>query len=272
MSGKKGKSTKASSPKSKSEKASTPKKQSKKDTHSDDFVQVRQDSDFDLDTIIEQQLPFRSGAGGSAGPGTERKYTTTPKLDNYIEVPQAEWERLPVNTYVRYFDLDGNWRPGGRVKSIKLDTAGVKGFQVVKFNPKQKKSLFWIIKFTSIKKLYKFNTPQDPNVPARPLQIKTATGTNSVVGAGPVQAVQTAQSVTSMQSVPPESVEDAESFREDHLLRQLGDKLLFDDKSADSLKQRIESVEAEVARMSQELKKLFVLIKRVYVRLEKSGN
>lgn len=271
MSGKKGKSTKASSPKSKSGKASTPKKQPKKDTHSDDFVQVRQDSDFDLDTIIEQQLPFRSGAGGSAGPAgtgterTERKYTTTPKLDNYIEVPQAEWERLPVNTYVRYFDLDGNWRPGGRVKSIKLDTAGVKGFQVVKFNPKQKKSLFWIIKFTSIKKLYKFNTPQDPNVPVRPLQIKTSTGTTSIVGAGPVQAT------TSVPLVQ-ENTEDPESFREDHLLRQLGDKLLFDDKSADSLKQRIESVEAEVARMSQELKKLFVLIKRVYVRLEKSGN
>lgn len=224
-----------------------PKKSTKSDTAS---INVN----FDLDNIIsELPQPDISGGKGnkttanSAKPVKAYAASTDAPLDmeNYTEINKAGWMSIPVDTYIRYIDTDGKWRPGARLKSIRQNPDGTNSFVIGKFNPFIKKYTKWNVPFNNVSELYKMheNVSKEVKMP----KIINPNVAPEVVAA------------------PSNDKESAE----EQILGKLGNKLLFDD--GEIMRHKVEGLEAEVQRMSEDLKNLLTLIKRIYNRLERAG-
>lgn len=208
--------------------------------------------DFDLDKIVESLPQSNTMTGGAT---SKPKKTITPSsvsddINDYIEINKTTWKNIPVDTYIRYFDHEGAWRPGARVKSIKENPDGSSSFVVGKFNPFIRKFTKWNIPFNNIATLYRLKDDAKVTGGARPLKVTTTVPQNI----SPEVAVQI--------SNPRES-------NEEQILGQLGNKLLFED--GEIIRHKVEGIEAEVQRMNEDLKSLVVLIKRLYTRLDKAG-
>jgi hypothetical protein len=205
---------------------------------------------FDLDKILESPQPaviYGSATKSSKVPKSNAD-AGAPDLSKYTEVDKSQWMTLPSNTYIRYIDTEGAWRPGGRVKSIKADTDG-NAFVVGKYNMFLKKFTMWNIKFANVTKLYRM-IEADKSTP------KPAT--NPV---GPPVTVVHSEAMGGAAHKP--------ETTEDQILGQLGNKILFED--GDMLRHKVEALESEIQRMGDDQKNLLTLIKRLYNRLERAG-
>jgi hypothetical protein len=229
-------------------------------------LQVKPDTSnmFELDSILGgldeiANSHVKSVAGGATT-------SDNPNLDNYSEIAKSDWIRVPADTYIRYFDLTGKWRPGGKVKSIEKDKDGNMGFKVGSFNAKSKRFFMWSIKFANIKHLYKYVTSATNTVPARMVDI-----TGGQVNQQPQQSQQSQPQQSQYESSNDLTTMYKYESKEDQLLDKLGSKLLFDDTDGDILKKKVDGIESDIIRMSDDMKKMFTLIKRIYLRLEKAN-
>lgn len=206
--------------------------------------------DFDLDKIVEA-LPQPVRMGG-AGRTAKSSGTEIPNdINSYTEINKSSWMNIPVDTYIRYVDQEGKWRPGARIKSIKQNPDGTSSFVIGKFNPFIKKFTKWNVAFSNIATLYKLKDDVKASGEVKPLKVLTTT---------------TPQNISPEVAAP---VTNPKESNEEQILGQLGNKLLFED--GEIIRHKVESLEAEVQRMNEDLKSLVILIKRIYNRLDKAG-
>lgn len=226
---------------------------------------------FDLDQILNAAPPM--GVYGSATRSTGSTSNTTntakplkptkisnavgaPDMSKYVEVDKSQWTKLLSNTFIRYIDVEGNWRPGARVKSIKVTDEGNE-FTIGKFNPVAKKFTMWNVKFSNVSKLYKLVEANKSTT--NPIGAPVAIKAGGVDGGND-------PSDNNSNDVDADHKNDT---REEQILDKLGNKLLFDDGAI--LKHKVENLEADLQRMSEDQKSLLILIKRLHARLERAG-
>jgi hypothetical protein len=150
-------------------------------------------------------------------------------LQSYVEIPKFSWGVIPINTYVRYITNSSQLKTGSRVKSIEQQDNG--SYTIILRKVGQgKKTMVWSINTKKIASIYKLKEEKF----TKKIKIK-----NNVVNMDA-------------------NIMDAPS----NVLSQLGDKLLFDDIS--TVTTRLDMLESRTQRVEQDLKKLFLLIKRIY--------
>jgi hypothetical protein len=192
---------------------------------------------FDLDEKINNIMSKQGGKDTLKHINeTNTINNTTPNnvniLKNYTEVSKDMWSRLEPGTYIRYIKLDGTLKSGGRIKSIEQSDNGSLSISIQKFRGKLH-PLLWKVNSNSISKIYKLKNERITN--------------------GGVEQQGSLQSQTQMQPQPQSNT----------LLDQLGDKFLFDDK--DILRKKIEMLESKVNKLDQDLKNLFLFVKKMYM-------
>ncbi len=232
---------------------------------------------FDLDQILNAAPPMgvygsATRSTGSASNGTNIAKTLkptkvsnavgAPDMSKYVEVDKSQWTKLLSNTFIRYIDVEGNWRPGARVKSIKVTDEGNE-FTIGKFNPVAKKFTMWNVKFSNVSKLYKLveANKSTTNPIGAPVAIKAG-------GVDRVDGLNNGNDPTDNNSGNVD-IDHKNDTREEQILDKLGNKLLFDDGAI--LKHKVENLEADLQRMSEDQKSLLILIKRLHARLERAG-
>lgn len=198
---------------------------------------------FALDEVLER-LPqnnvikskFRATGGAQA------------KLsNNYIEVKKNKLSEVPAGTYMRYFDSEGNLKPGGgKFKSVGQNAEGESIVTLGNFNSSTKKYYVWTVKLADISKIYKYVKD-------------TTTNTNKT----------TLAQTSSARSEESKEIIKKPETEEEQIMSQIGNKMLFNDNEL--LKQKIDSLELEVQRIDTDLKKIFVLVKRIHANVFRSG-
>lgn len=72
---------------------------------------------FDLKSLvkggIKPQTPYVHVY--SAGVNSDSEKATL--LENYVEVDESEWDKIPVNTHIRYENKDGEFKRGGFISN-----------------------------------------------------------------------------------------------------------------------------------------------------------
>ncbi len=169
---------------------------------------------------------------------TSAKNTAYELSDRYVEIPKSALPDLPVDTYIKYRDSDGNLKPmGGKYKELYTSSSGEQIIRLVRYNKYTKKSFVWTVKIPKISKIYKY--VDDPS------------------SAKPKSYIDEPRET--------EPRKDEPQTEEDKILNQLGNKMLFNDN--DMLKQKIDTLEAEVAKLAADQKKMFTVIKRMYTNM-----
>lgn len=205
---------------------------------------------FDLDTVLSNlPVPKQTNFTDLSQQSKSKKHSANSnKLSsNYVEIKKSNLNSIPIGTYLRYFDADGNLKPGGgKLKSLGQNAEGESIITFGNFNASTKKYYVWNVKLTDVSKIYKY--------------VKEA-GQNSAKGEpGQSQPSQSQPSQFQQQFKPIQT-------EEEKIISQLGDKMLFND--TDSLKQKIDSLEIEIQRISTDLKKIFILVQRLHTAVFK---
>ncbi len=231
------------------------------------------------------------GQGLSSANGTNGQMSTNPvhritteelaKDPNYSEISKSELSNLPKGTYLRYVDINNVVKPGGNLNAITTALDGEVLLKFGKYNVGLKKYFAWSVRTSQISKLYKYNASLERK--KVPVQIRSDkyVGTKSVTGNGQGQLVGAGQGSASatygagqeqglatqglagnvqglVDSTPPHT-----SNPEDQFLNQLGGKILLDN-GVDELKTRVSAIETAIEKLDSDLKKLFILVKRIY--------
>lgn len=206
---------------------------------------------FDLDEIVaslpQPALLPQSKTGGASKKVSKESHDIPADMSSYIEINKSSWMNIPLDTYIRYIDKENKWRPGARVKSIKQNADGSNSFVIGKFNPFIKKFTKWNVPFSNITTLYKLKEESNASE-KKPLKLVLPPNISPEVVA---------------------NVPNEKESNEEQILGQLGNKLLFED--GEIIRHKVESLEAEVQRMNDDMKSLVTLIKRIYTRLDKAG-
>ena len=198
------------------------------------------ESVFDLDVIING-LP-KAGVFGGA-PSVKKSAPvvngqTKPIDETYTEFDVSEITSIPLNTYIRFNDLEGNLKPGG---------GNIKGFTLAdndlivtigSRNPSTNKYYTRSVKTSELSKVFAKNLGKSGTKPIIK-QVNKPVNKPAIL-----------------------DTSDVPETHEEQILSQLGNKLLFDD--AEMLRQKIDNLDAEVKRIDVDLKKIFVLVKRLY--------
>lgn len=202
---------------------------------------------FALDEVLER-LPQNNVIKSKSQPttrGAQAKLSS-----NYVEVKKDKLSEVPTGTYMRYFDSEGNLKPGGgKFKSVGQNAEGESIITLGNFNASTKKYYVWTVKFADISKIYKYVKDGESD--------KTTTKPQS-----------TAQNPSARSEESKEIIKKPET-EEEQIISQIGNKMLFNDNEL--LKQKIDSLELEVQRIDTDLKKIFLLVKRVYARVFQSN-
>lgn len=207
---------------------------------------------FALDEVLEQ-LPQTSNSlyrpktktGKSISGGSQAKLS-----DKYVEVKKNQLSSVPIGTYLRYIDSDGNLKPGGgKLKSIGENAEGENVVTLNNFNMSTKKYYVWSVKLTDISKIYRYVKDSQELK-----ESKEAKERNSIQS--------TVRQKNVSDSTPNQDQEPEPETVEEQILSQLGNKMLFNDNEL--LKQKVDSLELEVHRIDTDLKKIFMLVKRIH--------
>ena len=109
---------------------------------------------FALDEVLER-LPQNNVIKSKSRPttgGAQAKLSS-----NYIEVKKNKLSEVPTGTYMRYFDSEGNLKPGGgKFKSVGQNAEGESIVTLGNFNASTKKYYVWTVKLADISKIYKY--------------------------------------------------------------------------------------------------------------------
>lgn len=211
---------------------------------------------FALDEVLEQ-LPQTSNSlyrpktktGKSISSGSQVKLS-----DKYVEVKKNQLSSVPIGTYLRYIDSDGNLKPGGgKLKSVGENAEGENVVTLNNFNMSTKKYYVWSVKLTDISKIYRY--VKDSQELKESKEAKERNSIQSTVKQKNVSDPRPNQDQEPEPEPEPETAEE-------QILSQLGNKMLFNDNEL--LKQKVDSLELEVHRIDTDLKKIFMLVKRIH--------
>ena len=170
-------------------------------------------------------------------------------LQSYTEIPRTSWSTIPVKTYIRYMTNSKELKTGARLKSLEKEANGSYTLTLRKLS-RGKKTLVWSINTKKVAHIYKLK--DEKKFPKKVKTNPTAVGNVNF-------NCNTEQSAPRMRSVAHDAPQNA--------LSQLGDKLLFDDMS--TVTNRLDMVETRCQRIEQDLKRLFLLVKKMNAKMLK---
>ena len=223
-----------------------------KDSKIDD--KVIQVSSFNLEEIIKK-LPQPDRPDNiqcdtqDSSEITKRKYNTTKPKKNtlsnnnkYTEIPKDQIKSLPLKTYIRYVDIDDNAPQGGRISKIENDDANSDvNITMNIYNSQTRCTFKRDVKLSTISQLFVFiPNNKDKTIKEEQFSIHDTTEID--------------------EATPPIG-----KTSDDNLIEQLGGKILFENNN-DMLKDRVETIENTVKKLEDDLKKIFILVKRLYAR------
>jgi hypothetical protein len=249
---------------------------------------------FDLDDIIRElpvaqmfeggRRPTSGSAGDSGMSNTSQGRAANPSLaghtastiqphsitaesiardPNYMEISKSEISNLPKGAYLRYVDINNVVKPGGKLNAITTALDGEVLLKFGKYNVASRKYFAWSVRTGQISKLYKYITSlEEKKVPIQPRSDKSAVSTSNVVSVGGA-AASTAPNPTPSHDYNTEQARPHIVNPEDQFLNQLGGKILLDN-GVDELKSRVSAIETAIEKLDSDLKKLFILVKRIY--------
>lgn len=210
---------------------------------------------FNLDDIIGNKIsstkddiqPYKKHDGTSASNKTKphKKHRVekdiSPEnakkiLEKYTEVPKQSWFSLPVNTYIRYINVDGKLKAGGRIVSIDIEDDD----RVFKLSKYSGKRLVWFVRSKIISKIYKLKPEFIRNNDTK--QGGDNSNTNTDVSDGKNDESQNSNAIN-----------------------KIGDILLFNESDNYTTK-RIEAIEHRVEKIETTLKQLIGMVKSIVAR------
>jgi hypothetical protein len=196
---------------------------------------------FDLDSIVSKLVNDRSSSVDKTSlldktsneiqsfePANDTNVLEYDRiLNSYTEIPRLQWGSIPLQTYIRYKNTDGELKLGGRLISL----MPVGNNYILTINSRNRisgyKNLTWSVNTEKISNIYRYNKARD--------KVNKIDSTTANV---------------------------QKKTHHEELMSQLGDKLLFDD--SESIKNRLDSFEVRLQKLENDLKKLFMLFKRMY--------
>lgn len=179
---------------------------------------------FNLNDIV----PSQQISGGASQKSKKSAKPTAEALKNYVEIPKSALADN-IGAYIRYLEPDGNLKPGGgKIKAVDDADVTLSNFQFA-----TKKFFVWKVPLTGISKVYK--------------HMKDAKETKD-----------TKETTHTVQTIPAEEHKSVE----DQIMSAIGTKVLFND--TDMLHQKISKLENDMQRIDEDLKKVFILVKRLY--------
>lgn len=224
---------------------------------------------FDLDAIVSSKFPINveskvnyntqyNGAGFAGGNTTRINNRSASNsavqrpangrsieelLAKYNEVPRDAWHDLKKGDYIRYKNEKGELKPGGTVRSIINNPDNTISIQL--FKKMGAKFANFAINASKTQNIYLFDKQYSSYQPNQ-------------------QQSDQADNRQAQQHVQGGNAQDNQQKKshQEKLLVQLGDKLLSDD--GESLKNRLDAQEVRTQRIEQDLKKLFLLVKKMY--------
>jgi len=201
---------------------------------------------FNLDNILSDlpdgQPVFNGGVGKNKNTPQKSSSASNALSNKYAEVRKSDLSTIPIDTYIRYSDLSGNLKPGGgKIKSTEALPDGDVLIKLGKYNMSSKKFYMWSVKLSEISKIYRY-TAAEPSA-SNLSNYSTPTPSTSNLS-------------TSNPSASRPKTE------EEQIINRLGDKMLFDDN--EMLNQRITNLEAGIQKLDDDVKKIFMLVKRLY--------
>ena len=191
---------------------------------------------------------------------TKRQYNKKPieANSNYIEISKDKLAELPRDTYIRYIDNNGITKPGGgKFQAIGQNNIGEPAINLARYDALSKRFFTWSVKLSEISKIYKY-------IKTKPTEVNSSNSnapTNAQFNMYPPIA-NVPFSTTNLHSIQEPKTYTSE---EDKIISQLGDKMLFND--SELIKQKVDLLEVEVHRIDEDLKKVFVLVKRIYKKV-----
>ena len=210
--------------------------------------------------VMPYQAMSYQAMGGGAIPHEPPIEQYAKILKSYTEWPKNQWATIPIRTYIRYMTNDGKLKTGGRIKSITKETDGSLTFAINKYA--KRRTLVWEINSKKISNIYEY-TKVDPK--------KKAKGGAQMAQQMNVQGGMQANGLVPQMmyggvSSPNQQMQYMPQSQPTSVLSQLGDKLLFDDK--DTIVRRLDMLEARTQRIEQDLKKIFMIVKRMYEQVQ----
>jgi hypothetical protein len=172
-------------------------------------------------------------------------------LVSYSEIPRHAWSTIPLKTYVRYMTNDKELKTGARLKEIFKEPNGHFTFTFRKFS--RGRTLVWTSSSKDMLAIYKLRDDKQYKKKIKNNLTDRVTGGRSTVPSNTHDELQLSNRNTEHQS---------DSSQNMSALGRLGDKLLFDDSS--TVINRLEMIESKVQKIEQDLKRLFLLVKRMY--------
>jgi hypothetical protein len=228
------------------------------------------DQMFNLDRIVGDLInkdiehtysehPRRTGGSNASIIRESRKKIILPEdpkqhakiLNSYSEIPRHAWSTIPLKTYIRYMTNENKLKTGARIKEIFKEPNGHFTFTFRKFS--SGRTLIWTSSSKDMLAMYKLRddkqyTKKNKNNLTDRITGGRSTVTNNKQG----DDIHLSHEVNNQNS----------SSQSMSALEKLGDKLLFDDSS--TVINRLEMVELKVQKIDQDLKRVFLLVKRMY--------
>ena len=164
-------------------------------------------------------------------------------LSNYDLISKKDWPNIPINTYIRYENKNGELKTGARLKAIRRQ--GNNLVLTLKKMTRGKPAITWSVNTSVVSFIYKLKKEKLFEL-KNPPDYKT---TGNTTGNTP------SNQTTGYQFGNPNP-----SSKQ---LRMLGESLLNEDITSVSAK--VDIMEVKIQRIERDIQKLFTLIKRLYV-------
>ena len=171
----------------------------------------------------------------------EEKIDNERILRTYVELSKPSWSNIEYSSFLRYINDKGVLKAGGKLFKTTTDPTCNIIFHFHRYNYGSGKNIVWSINSKNISRLYKYIRPDK----------------NKKVKGGD----QSSNQSTNQSSNQLVSQKNNSNTNED-LLEQIGEKLLSNDNS--TIINRLDSLELRTQRVEQDLKKVFLLVKRIY--------
>jgi len=214
-------------------------------------------SKFDLDNIVEKlvvieeekNIEHKSNHTANYHGGNKNRKSTRNKpkenyeksLSSYEEVSKSNWRFIEPGTYIRWLTLDGELKKGGKVNEITVNKDGSLSIVITKFAGKPMRFTINTKTITNIyKRIISSNMPNS--------NINNSTTPKPQIN-------------TQINNLPTDSTN---STITNDVVTQLGDKILFGD--IETLNSRVDVLEASVQKQQDDLRRLFLLVKKALIR------
>lgn len=170
-------------------------------------------------------------------------------LENYNEVQHTEWETLPLGSHIRYLKKDGDFKPGGFIRTKRPDHFILEN---VPFGSKKTndKYVHWVMNFENVSKIFS----KDKNAPVTSMPV--------------APTVQQPMPVAPMQAAPMQAA-PVSMIPSYNPMMQVENG--FIQKQIDDVEKKVTTLEVQFKRVQSDLAELTIIVKNIGKYIQMKG-